>query len=558
MSADRITPLHEPQLNAAVRSGNLKAVKTLVSKGRDLRNIDNRGYTCLHIAAISSDRSKCLLYLLNKAKYIMNEKTYEGETPLLVACENNNFTAVQMLLNAGCDPNISNNEGITPLHYTCAVGNTKIANLLISHGALLDVQDFNEYTPLHEAVSCESLEICGLLLANGASMTIKERHGRTPFDMACGRQNVRLVSLLFEHTSDINSRDVWQITPLMSATQSGSYEVAKFLIDHGANPNLYDSDRVLPIHLAAHANKPKLLELMMSVTSVDVVEDNCTRTRVQNFRSSRSCYRSLPCLAVDAQCLEGLKLILNSNYSTEVKTCPYVDPNKNPVFVSPFSLCVKKIVQSGLSPHFLDAFLEVEYDVNFVWDDPTPVLSPLCAALTTRRLQDVRYVLSILQKLIDTGIDVDYCGTSFETLHEVNCNYGCKRTASRQLPDVFKFALMIGVWDILFFLLKKSCIVEPYLLLECVSEYQKCSHHNLYIDHFEVLGPMFLWKISPCFSLEHPSWPLKSVPSLLILARDAVRKFLHQVTADEPKCFFSQLEQLKVPIVLKQFIKFEQ
>jgi ankyrin repeat protein len=49
-------------------------------------------------------------------KYV-NQRTMEGETPLLLACMHQNSTElVHMLLDHGADVDLGNNENHTPLH----------------------------------------------------------------------------------------------------------------------------------------------------------------------------------------------------------------------------------------------------------------------------------------------------------------------------------------------------------------------------------------------------------------------------------------------------------
>jgi len=58
-----------------------------------------------------------------------------GNTLLIVACQNNMFSIAKLLVCCGCDPNMQNNRGQTALHYSFTYNFLKIFNFLIQSGA---------------------------------------------------------------------------------------------------------------------------------------------------------------------------------------------------------------------------------------------------------------------------------------------------------------------------------------------------------------------------------------------------------------------------------------
>jgi len=113
-----------------------------------------------------------------------NELAEYEWTPLLIACAQGYPRIVEMLLDAGANPDIANINRITPLMYTARYGNTKICELLLEFRAALDKQDVYGMTVLMVASSNSHLPIIELLLDAGADQTVTTREGLTALDFA--------------------------------------------------------------------------------------------------------------------------------------------------------------------------------------------------------------------------------------------------------------------------------------------------------------------------------------------------------------------------------------
>lgn len=58
-----------------------------------------------------------------------------GVSPLHIACQNNNKSIVQLLLNNGADINLCTKAGLSPLHIACQIKKDLIVKLLLSKTA---------------------------------------------------------------------------------------------------------------------------------------------------------------------------------------------------------------------------------------------------------------------------------------------------------------------------------------------------------------------------------------------------------------------------------------
>lgn len=90
-------------------------------------------------------------------------------------------SAIDLLLEAGADPNIQDDGGKTPLHYTDMLAN--IASLLKGK-ANPNIQDDEGRTPLHYAASIGHTDYVNLLLEKKADPSIRDRRGKTPLEIA--------------------------------------------------------------------------------------------------------------------------------------------------------------------------------------------------------------------------------------------------------------------------------------------------------------------------------------------------------------------------------------
>jgi ankyrin repeat protein len=146
---------HTTPLHLAPNYLELELVQMLVNHGADVNAVDNDGKTPLHkvLWANNKDRFSAAQLLIERGADVNAQDNYHT-SPLHLAPNYLELELVQMLVDYGANVNAVNNQGQTPLHRLLVANNEdhfSAAQLLIEHGADVNAQDNNQRTPLHFA-----------------------------------------------------------------------------------------------------------------------------------------------------------------------------------------------------------------------------------------------------------------------------------------------------------------------------------------------------------------------------------------------------------------------
>nr|CAH7726942.1 unnamed protein product [Callosobruchus chinensis] len=101
---------------------------------------------------------------------------------------------VDLLLEAGANPNIQNDKGRTPLHYTDVLAS---AASLLKGKANPNIQDHRGETPLHHAASIGHTDYVNLLIEKKANSNIQDKKGATPLQIAIDNHHYYIEECFF-------------------------------------------------------------------------------------------------------------------------------------------------------------------------------------------------------------------------------------------------------------------------------------------------------------------------------------------------------------------------
>ena len=241
-------------LIAAVKRGDLNAVRTLIAQKADVNAPDADGSTPLHWAAQRDEVAIVDALIAAGAK--VGARTRYNVTPLSLACTNGDAKLVDRLLKAGADPNETSEEGQTALMTASLTGKPDAVRLLVETGANVNaVEPYKGQTALMWAVSEGNTAAAEVLIANGANVKAKSKNGFTPLLFAVRNDHRDAARLLLNHSADVNDVAPDGTSALNMAIVNAYFDLAAFLLEHGANPNATDP-RGSALHTIAWLRKP--------------------------------------------------------------------------------------------------------------------------------------------------------------------------------------------------------------------------------------------------------------------------------------------------------------
>ncbi|KAL8840099.1 MAG: hypothetical protein Q9176_004121 [Flavoplaca citrina] len=213
----------------AAQNGHDNSVNALLDHGADINVIPWMTDGANHNESLSCDGCR--------GQSRIESPTWQGRSPLSVACESGHLSTVQLLISKGADVNIEwGTGGSTPLFVASSRGHTDVVNWLIAHGARPD-SHVRANSALHIAAIRNYRKIAKALIEAGASVHAPDGHEMTPLHRACcfGRESV--AGLLLDSGAHVNAISKDGATPLSSAAYTANASLIKLLIERGASEN---------------------------------------------------------------------------------------------------------------------------------------------------------------------------------------------------------------------------------------------------------------------------------------------------------------------------------
>ena len=171
---------------------------------------------------------------------------------------------VDLLLNAGADPNLQLKNGGTPLYVASQSGYTDIVRLLIQANANPNLQLVSDgSSALHIASQRGHSDVVRVLLQTNANPNSQARKGITALSVACEIGDSAIVDMLLRAHADPNIPSDGNVTPLHKATQNGYCDVVNMLLKANANPNLQADNGATPLYIPCQDGRFNIVELLL-------------------------------------------------------------------------------------------------------------------------------------------------------------------------------------------------------------------------------------------------------------------------------------------------------
>uniref|UniRef100_A0A0G4GTM4 Uncharacterized protein n=1 Tax=Chromera velia CCMP2878 TaxID=1169474 RepID=A0A0G4GTM4_9ALVE len=188
---------------------------------------------------------------------LQGEGYHAGKTALHIACKEKKAGIGKYLISRGADVNAETAKSVRPLYYAAQEGQVSLVKNLLKKGAAVDAKDADGETALHGAAKTVHTDIARALLNHGANIDEPNNSHQTPLNLTAIPVSGSLTdhrgmaAFLLSRGADPNSRVLDGSSVLHHAAYWGSLGVAELLLDHGANLGGVDNEAWTALHWAA-------------------------------------------------------------------------------------------------------------------------------------------------------------------------------------------------------------------------------------------------------------------------------------------------------------------
>ena len=225
-----------------------------------------RGYEfdvkSFHAAARAGDMMAITAFL-DGGININAQEADEGRTALISAAARGDLEVVNLLLQRGADPNVTDNIGDTALLHALEARYDQVEQVLLNHPKLdPHARGLNGVTTLSKYVWRERKDAVQKLLDRGADVNAQDNHGDGPLHGAAQTGNVEILDLLLAKGANPNLMNKEGGTPLMWAVVFDREDAARRLLERGADASLKDADGHTARYWAIKNKREKLVALL--------------------------------------------------------------------------------------------------------------------------------------------------------------------------------------------------------------------------------------------------------------------------------------------------------
>jgi ankyrin repeat protein len=227
-------------LQLAAASGNVKSVLRLLQGGANVNARNNTGFTPLMAAMKNPKGDECARVLLEFGADVNAKESTNGWTPLFLAvhCDDSREDNVRVLLDNKPIIDTRSTDGNTPLILTAMKGHHRIVQLLIDYGMDVNSKNKGGGTPLSNATikGPDGEDAALLLIENRAKVkfTIKNRQSTALHHSSSSRQERVVQRLLERKLVAVDAKDGTSFTSLYFAIIRSQEAIVRLLLRNGA------------------------------------------------------------------------------------------------------------------------------------------------------------------------------------------------------------------------------------------------------------------------------------------------------------------------------------
>ncbi len=171
--------------------------------------------------------------------------------------------AVQAALQAGQNPNQTNEQKVTPLMLASFKGHLSMVELLIRSGAQVNLLDYQGRSALFYSIDGQRNRIVTLLLRSKAQVNLKDSFNLTPLMVAASQGSSWLTEQLLNSGAKVDAVDEQGWDALFYAVAVQSEPVILKILNSGGQINRSDLDGNTLAHLCVERNNLEQLKLLV-------------------------------------------------------------------------------------------------------------------------------------------------------------------------------------------------------------------------------------------------------------------------------------------------------
>lgn len=348
-------PNSESPLSLAASENQIDFVQLYLSNGGDVNLIMDNGSTAL-VGAMNKIVSPKLVDLLLASGGDANAKTGEGTTALFQAIQANRVDLMTVLLDHGANPNLPGpKHPLWPSTYkpkclqlllargadtkktpgvmelASSLKKLESVKILIEAGVSPNLRKDGVYTPLCSAIRDDTRDIVTYLLENGADPNFNA--AEYPAFKCITHKRLHFLPELVAAGCDLNSPKGIMET----AVQFNDREAMVFLFDHNVNPNDRTAEGNTALTTAIREGRGELVDLLLSRGADPAirgqewplcmaVKQPAILERLLAATPNPRAFRGVVEMAVVANQIESIKLLLAAGVSVEDKNCGVFSP----------------------------------------------------------------------------------------------------------------------------------------------------------------------------------------------------------------------------------------
>ncbi|KAF6824433.1 hypothetical protein CPLU01_10864 [Colletotrichum plurivorum] len=223
----------ETPLAEAAKVGAENICLELIQRGAIVRTDSPAASSTPLLYAISEHLSRLFDELLqrgadpNQRGTILSAYCPKPTTPLLLAIEKRDISALHRLMAAGADVNGQDPEGLSPLHRAAGIRSSSRTKKTNDEGEDTDI--------LKHLIHKYHADVNGPRLLNGS----------LPIHSAGSRGRVEHVQIMLDAGADVNALNNAGRTPMHWAAERGRWDVVELLLDRGADPQIKSTEASL-------------------------------------------------------------------------------------------------------------------------------------------------------------------------------------------------------------------------------------------------------------------------------------------------------------------------